>query len=138
MHEITERILKFNSSFNPKLVSLKYKFMAQNPFRFFRGTCHIFYEDLSVAAVLPSSPVTWNCGDLHIENFGSYRGDNHLVYFDLNDFDESILAPLLWDLVRMTTSLFLAFDSLKITDKEALKAVEIFLKAFTDTLYKGN
>jgi uncharacterized protein (DUF2252 family) len=138
MQQITERIIQFNSSFNPKLVSLKSKFMAENAFRFFRGTCHIFYEDLSVAAPLPASPVAWNCGDLHVENFGSYRGDNQLVYFDLNDFDESILAPLLWDLVRMTTSIFLAFESLKITDKEALKAVEIFLKAFTDTLYEGN
>ena len=43
---------------------------------------------------LPHSPVCWICGDLHIENFGSYKGDNRLVYFDLNDFDESILAPV--------------------------------------------
>src|SRR5450631_977682 len=134
MQQITERIIQFNSSVKPELVSLKYKLMAENAFRFFRGTCHIFYEDLSAAASLPSSPVSWNCGDLHIENFGSYRGDNHLVYFDLNDFDESILAPVLWDLVRMTTSILLAFDSLKINGERASRAVEIFLKVFTDVL----
>lgn len=138
MQPITERIIQFNSGFKPELVSLKYKLMTENAFRFYRGTCHIFYEDLSIAAPLPSSPVTWNCGDLHIENFGSYRGDNHLVYFDVNDFDESILAPLLWDVVRLTTSIFLAFDALKITDREALKAVKIFLDVFTNILLEGN
>jgi uncharacterized protein (DUF2252 family) len=107
-------------------------------FRFFRGTCHIFYEDLNANNSLPPSPVCWICGDLHVENFGSYKGDNRLVYFDLNDFDEAILAPVLWEIVRMITSIFLAFDSLKITDKEALQAVNIFLETFTKTLAAGN
>jgi uncharacterized protein (DUF2252 family) len=138
MQQISERIIQFNSRCKSELASLKYKFLAENAFKFFRGTCHIFYEDLSVAEPLPPSPVTWSCGDLHIENFGSYRGDNHLVYFDLNDFDESMLAPVLWDLARMTTSIFIAFDSLKITNKKALKAVEIFLNVFTGILAEGN
>jgi hypothetical protein len=33
----------------------------------------------------------------HIENFGSYKGDNRLVYFDIGDFDESLLGPSAWD-----------------------------------------
>ena len=112
--------------------------MSENAFRFFRGSCHIFYEDLVRAGPLPQSPICWICGDLHVENFGSYRGDNRLVYFDLNDFDEAMLAPVLWEIVRMITSMFLAFDSLEITDKEALKAVELFLEEFTKVLSEGN
>jgi uncharacterized protein (DUF2252 family) len=138
MQQITERILKFNSHSKSELASMKYQLMAENAFRFFRGTCHIFYEDLRAAEPLPQSPTCWTCGDLHVENFGSYRGDNGLVYFDLNDFDEAMLAPVLWDIVRMVTSIFLAFDSLKITDKEALKAVELFLKDFAKVLSEGN
>ena len=138
MHDITERILKFNTTFKPELVSFKYRLMSENAFHFFRGTCHIFYEDLNNINVLPTSPVSWLCGDLHVENFGSYKGDNRLVYFDLNDFDEAILGPLLWDIIRMTTSILLAFDSLKITEKEALKAVNIFLDILTKTLFEGN
>ncbi len=138
MQEITNRIFKFNSDLDPKLVPLKYKLMTENAFRFFRGTCHIFYEDLHKDSSLPPSPVCWICGDLHVENFGSYKGDNRLVYFDLNDFDEAILAPVLSEIVRMVTSVFLAFDSLKITDKEALQAVNIFLEIFTKTLAEGN
>jgi uncharacterized protein (DUF2252 family) len=49
--------------------------MTENAFRFFRGTCHLFYQDLAPAQPLPLSPLAWICGDLHIENFGSYRGD---------------------------------------------------------------
>jgi uncharacterized protein (DUF2252 family) len=138
MQEITKRIFKFNSDLDPKLVPLKYKLMTENMFRFFRGTCHIFYEDLYAKNSLPPSPVCWICGDLHVENFGSYKGNNRLVYFDLNDFDEAILAPVLWEIVRMTTSIFLAFESLKVTDAEALKAVSLFLETFTKTLAEGN
>ncbi|MDQ6901990.1 MAG: DUF2252 domain-containing protein [Bacteroidota bacterium] len=138
MHHITQRILEFNRDARPELAQLKYKLMSENAFRFFRGTCHIFYEDLHAANNFPMSPVSWLCGDLHVENFGSYKGDNRLVYFDLNDFDEAILGPLLWDVVRMTTSIFLAFDSLRITDKQALEAVSIFLEYFTNTLFEGN
>lgn len=138
MQQITERILEFNRHSNPKLTALKYELMSANAFRFFRGSCHIFYEDLVSAEALPESPICWICGDLHVENFGSYRGDNRLVYFDLNDFDEAVLAPVLWEIVRMVTSIFLAFDSVKITDKEALKAVELFLNIFTKILSEGN
>ncbi len=106
MQQITERILAFNRHSEPRLAAMKYELMLENTFRFFRGSCHIFYEDLIANADLPLSPTCWICGDLHVENFGSYRGDNRLVYFDLNDFDEAMLAPVLWDIVRMTTSIF--------------------------------
>ena len=46
MNQITERIKAFNSSKIPEMVRYKYEFMRENNFRFFRGTNHIFYEDL--------------------------------------------------------------------------------------------
>src|SRR5471030_1795892 len=101
MLTIYERIQKFNAPLLPNVVKLKYEAMAENVFRFYRGTCHLFYEDLSQMNQLPPSHLTWLCGDLHLENFGSYKADNKLVYFDLNDFDESILAPANWELARM-------------------------------------
>jgi uncharacterized protein (DUF2252 family) len=137
MEQITERIFKFNSHSRPELASLKYKLMTENAFRFYRGTCHIFYEDLVNAPPLPESPVSWTCGDLHLENFGSYRGDNRLVYFDVNDFDESNKAPILWDVVRMTTSILLSFDLMNISSKKAFEAVRWYLKHFSDTLASG-
>ena len=137
MKTVSKRIQDFNKGLLPDMVQAKYKLMAENMFRFYRGTCHLFYEDLSTAKTIPPSPLTWICGDLHLENFGSYKGDNRLVYFDLNDFDESILAPAAWELVRMVTSILIAFDSLKIEHKKALHMAELFLRTYSATLSKG-
>src|ERR1700749_1279329 len=127
MPDIYERITAFNKHLLPEMVKLKYEAMTENVFRFYRGTCHLFYEDLARNNNLPPSPLTWICGDLHLENFGSFKGDNHQVYFDLNDFDESLLAPAAWELVRMLTSIFVAFDNLELGDDEAFAAAQLYL-----------
>ncbi len=111
--------------------------MAENAFRFFRGTCHLFYEDLNKTQQLTQYPVTWICGDLHLENFGSYKGDNRLVYFDLNDFDEAILAPASWELSRMATSIFVGFETLGIELQEATQMCRHFTQVYSTTLAKG-
>src|SRR6201994_3111585 len=131
------RLTEFNKDLLTDKVSLKYEAMAENAFRFFRGTCHLFYEDLAAAEPLPLSPLAWICGDLHIENFGSYKGDNKLVYFDLNDFDEALLAPASYETVRMVTSIFIAFDNLGFEEEKALKMAQLFLKTYSATLAKG-
>src|ERR1700761_6469591 len=131
MKTLQQRLTDFNKPLLPQMVKLKYESMATSSFRFFRGTCHLFYEDLSVASPLPTSPITWTCGDLHIENYGSYKADNRLVYFDMNDFEEGLLAPATWEISRMLTSIFVAFDSLKISEKEAERMVQLFLKTYS-------
>jgi uncharacterized protein (DUF2252 family) len=137
MDELLVRIKNFNSSREKDMVPVKYEAMAENMFRFYRGTCHLFYEDLAKEKKLPASPLVWICGDLHLENFGSFKSDNKQVYFDLNDFDESILAPATWELVRFVTSIFVAFKTLKIHDRKALRMAELFLKTYSLTLQNG-
>jgi len=137
MSKLSDRLIAFNKGLLPDMVQIKYEAMTENAFRFYRGTCHLFYEDLSNAEALPLSPLVWICGDLHIENFGSYKGDNKLVYFDLNDFDESLLAPASFELSRMVTSIFIAFDSLDIEPEKALKMAQLFVKNYCATLTKG-
>jgi len=137
MRSLEERLKAFNAPLLPEKVKLKYEAMAANPFRFFRGTCHLFYEDLGAAEPLPLSPLAWICGDLHIENFGSYRGDNKLVYFDLNDFDEALLASASYEVVRMVTSIFIAFDTLNIEPERALKMAQLYVKTYSNMLAKG-
>lgn len=119
------------------MLPLKYRLMLENAFRFFRGTCHIFYEDLAKEAGFPGSPPGWICGDLHLENFGSYRSDTDQVYFDLNDFDEAILAPVLWEVVRLVTSIYIGFESLKIEKRRADKMAKLFLRSYAATLLTG-
>ena len=135
MPTIPERIKQFNSSRLPVYTAMKYQLMAENAFRFFRGTCHLFYEDLGDA--LPASPTGWICGDLHLENFGTYKGDNRLVYFDLNDFDEGVLAPVAWEVVRMVTSIFIGCESVGIRGKEIEQVAALFLRVYTTSLGKG-
>lgn len=137
MKTIGERIRDFNKEVPEFLLDVKYKRMAENPFSFFRGTCHLFYEDLSENNSFSPSPVSWITGDLHLENFGSYKGDNGLVYFDLNDFNEAILAPLSWEISRMITGIFVAFDSLEIEKREAENVAHLFLKTYSSALAAG-
>src|ERR1700749_4107159 len=134
MPDLAQRLHLFNRDLLPEMVQLKYEAMAENPFRFFRGTCHLFYEDLAAAKPLPLSPLAWICGDLHLENFGSFRGENDLVYFDLNDFDEGILAPAAYEVVRLVTSIFVAFDTLKIESGKALNMAQLFIRSYSATL----
>jgi uncharacterized protein (DUF2252 family) len=137
MSKLAARLIAFNKHLLPDMLQLKYEAMTENAFRFYRATCHLFYEDLSNAETLPLSPLTWICGDLHLENYGSYKGDNKLIYFDLNDFDESLLAPAAHELARMVTSIFIAFDALDIEPEKADKMAQLFLKTYSATLVKG-
>ncbi len=137
MPTIPQRIKEFNSNRLPPYTALKYELMAEDPFRFFRGTCHLFYEDLNKAPSFPASPVTWICGDLHLENFGTYKGDNRLIYFDVNDFDEGLLAPAAWEVVRMLASIFTGCESLGINKKEIRQIADLYLRTYCFHLSTG-
>ena len=100
-----ERILDYNQGRDPDRLALKYKLISSSPAAFFRGTAHLFYEDLPVC---PLAPNVWVSGDAHLENFGVYKGDNRLVYFDFNDFDEAALAPITIELIRMLTGILVS------------------------------
>ena len=137
MDDLSERLRYFNKDRLPEMVQLKYRAMKENLFRFYRGSNHIFYEDLLRSGALPASPLCWLSGDLHLENFGSYKGDNRLVYFDLNDFDEALLAPCWLELARIVTSIFVAFESLQIEQKKALHMAQLFIKKYAAHLAAG-
>ncbi len=102
-----KRIAAYNVGRDPERLRIKYSKMAQSPFSFIRGTAHLYYDKLAEIGPFGQAPLAWNCGDLHFENFGSYKGDNRLVYFDINDFDEAALAPCVWDLERLLTSILM-------------------------------
>jgi uncharacterized protein (DUF2252 family) len=87
--------------------------------------------------LLEKAPLAWCCGDLHLENFGCYKGDNRLVYFDINDFDEAGLAPLSWDLIRLTSSILVAAPKLGIAQADAHLLCLSFLKTYRSVLANG-
>ena len=42
---IVQRLKLFNQDREPERLALKYKAMNKDAFAFFRGSCHLFYED---------------------------------------------------------------------------------------------
>lgn len=134
---LQERILAFNKGRFAPLLAMKYQALAESPFRFFRGTAHLFWEDMAKMADWKDKTSAWCCGDLHLENFGSYRAANGQVYFDINDFDEAALAPASWELARFIVSIHAAGDTWGIGTKEANSLSGEFLQAYVDALKGG-
>jgi len=137
MSKVVESIRSFNAGRDPERLAMKYAHLRASPFVFLRGTCHLFYDRLPHDAVLAGAPAGWLCGDAHLENFGSYKGDNRLVYFDLNDFDEAALAPVTWDLVRFLSSVLVAGDGLLAGAGKADALCKAFVDAYAGALVAG-
>ena len=118
---------------------MKFARMRASAFAFLRGSCHLFYDRLPIegAFAADAAPHAWICGDAHLENFGCYKGDNRLAYFDLNDFDEATLAPLTWDLVRFLVSVLLADEAVHATKEQSVQLCEEFLNAYAAILACG-
>ncbi|MBD2080519.1 DUF2252 domain-containing protein [Leptolyngbya sp. FACHB-17] len=134
---VVDQIREFNRGRNLELLRLKYKTMQKDAFGFLRGTCHLFYQDLPVEGMFRSAPPVWICGDLHLQNFGTFKGDDRLVYFDVNDFDEALLAPCTWDITRLVTSIIVGAHTLNISDEDALALCDYFLEIYTKELSTG-
>jgi len=136
-NDIAESVLAFNAGRDPERLAMKLARMRLSPFIFLRGTCHRFYARLPRVDLLSKAPLAWICGDAHLENFGTYKGDNRLAYFDINDFDESALAPVSLDLLRFLCSILLAGDSVRATANESILLCHEFIEAYGATLESG-
>jgi uncharacterized protein (DUF2252 family) len=90
---------------------LKHLRMAQSPFPFFRAT---FYRWVQlwpqVCPELAGAPPVLGVGDLHVENFGTWRDGEGRLIWGVNDFDEAALIPYANDLVRLAVSARLAMS----------------------------
>jgi uncharacterized protein (DUF2252 family) len=137
MKDATPIILDFNKSLSPASELAKFTAMQESLFRFYRGTCHLFYDRLAVFGPPKAHTRVWICGDLHLENFGSFKGDNRLVYFDLNDFDEAVMAPLSYEVLRFATAILIATDLFKYSDKQANELVLLALTKYRDTIIRS-
>ncbi|WP_242404513.1 DUF2252 domain-containing protein [Janthinobacterium agaricidamnosum] len=137
IRDVVDIITTFNAGRDAELLTRKYQLIAANPFAFLRGTCHLFYQDFPATGKLNRAPLAWICGDLHLENFGTYKGDNRLTYFDMNDFDEAQLAPVSWELSRFLVSVLVAADTLNVSASEAIGLCHCFLDAYVAALTEG-
>ena len=130
MHAVTQAIVDDNRGRDPQRLAVKFAVLRADAFTFFRGTSGLFYRTLKMPSALRTSPAVLACGDLHLQNFGSYKGDNRLVYFDVNDFDESCVAPLAFELVRFLASILAGANVLGIRDKVANRLLDSFIETY--------
>ncbi|MCE4535733.1 DUF2252 domain-containing protein [Pelomonas sp. P7] len=134
--DVIRALRDYNAGRDPERLHMKFAKMRRSPFVFLRGAAHLFHARLRRGALKPA-PVAWCCGDMHLENFGSYQGANGLAYFDINDFDESALAPASADPLHLLTSLWLAADELGLDEGDAQGFARATLDAYADAMAGG-
>jgi uncharacterized protein (DUF2252 family) len=106
-------------------------------FPFFRAT---FYRWLQLwperCPDLMKAPAVLGVGDLHIENFGTWRDEEGRLIWGVNDLDEAWPAPYALDIVRLTTSVYVAIaeEHLGISRRMAAEAIE---EGYRDALAAG-
>jgi hypothetical protein len=118
-------------------VNLKHRLMAESSFPFFRATFYRWAQWWPlICPELARAPQVLAVGDLHIENFGTWRDIEGRLIWGVNDFDEAWPAAYTVDLVRLVSSAYLAIEAehLTISRKDATRAIEA---GYRDSIAKG-
>ncbi|NES75626.1 MULTISPECIES: DUF2252 domain-containing protein [unclassified Okeania] len=127
-----------------QLKDKKYAQMQESEFAFYRATNHLFWQDFANDSRLSKfgnpNTKTWILGDCHVDNFGAYNNDQGEIIFDMNDFDESIIADYQYDLWRLATSIILVANDSTLSKSEQEEVVDSLSETYLDTLasYVGN
>ena len=87
----------------------KHERMRESAFVFLRATFFRWAKRVEgICADLAKTPPVLSVGDLHLENFGTWRDAEGRLVWGVNDFDEAAVIPYAFDLVRLATSARLA------------------------------
>ena len=136
----TESYEKWAGGFIPLIkpdIARKHDEMAAGPFPFLRAT---FYRWAEIWPQLrprdASAPEVLGVGDLHIENFGTWRDAEGRLVWGVNDFDEAAPLPYTNDLTRLATSAIIAIReaSLHLSPETACIAIR---RGYENALTKG-
>ncbi len=104
----------------------KHRAMAATPFAFLRAT--FYHWTLSLPKLCPElnrAPAVLAVGDIHVENFGTWRDAEARLIWGVNDFDEAHPLPYTHDLARLAASALVAVDhhDLKVGRQEACEEI---------------
>jgi hypothetical protein len=93
----------------------KHEVMASSPFPFLRATAYRWAQRFpAVCPTLLDAPSVLAIGDLHVENFGTWRDAEGRLVWGVNDVDETTELPYASDLVRLLASVILATAETKL------------------------
>ena len=113
---------------------IKHEGMKSGTFPFLRATYYRWAQVwLEVCADLDKGPWVLGVGDLHVENFGTWRDVEGRLIWGVNDFDEACNVSFSNDLVRLAVSAHLAAEAghLAITHKDICDSI---LEGYTSGL----
>ncbi len=113
---------------------LKHQRMQQDPFFFMRASFYRWAQLWPLqCASLCLAPRVLGIGDLHVENFGTWRDGEGRLIWGINDFDEATTLPYANDLVRLCTSALLAIGESRLATPARL-ACESVLEGYVRSL----
>ena len=118
-------------------LQLKHRQMASSLFAFLRAT---FYRWgplwRETCPDLVKAPRVLAVGDLHVENFGTWREKEGRLVWGVNDFDEAARMPYAVDLMRLVTSAILAQSENRLAI-DAAGAATAVLEGYAEFLEAG-
>ena len=136
MRDAVQEIIDYNRDFSRHLPEKLAKLTA-SPFTFFRATFHLFTHDIRRGSFRrwPTAAASGQIvGDLHTENFGTFRSINGSIVYDINDFDETTAAAYEYDLRRLAASLLLTGldNGMKLGD--GVNATEAAIQSYIEAI----
>jgi uncharacterized protein (DUF2252 family) len=116
------------------LLPIRYGRMAASPFAFYRGAAAIMAYDLSHT---PSTGLNLQiCGDCHLVNFGGFATAERRLIFDINDFDETSIAPWEWDVKRLAASFVIAGRSNGFSEGDCREGAYLAAQSYRQNMWE--
>ncbi|MCL7940463.1 DUF2252 domain-containing protein [Halomonas sp. ATCH28] len=138
--QVLDEIRAANASLTDQDRAAKYAKLAASPYRFFRGTNHLYWRDVwhdwrfALFGGLPETQ-TWLQGDAHAYNFGAYGHHDDAVRYGMDDFDDAMIGDYQYDLWRLAISLVLdAQENTSLSGKAVRKALKALVTSYHDEL----
>jgi len=143
-HNRPQRVIEATQQANNTLPTAtrqaKYAKMAASPYRFFRGSNHLHWNDVwhdwrfALFGGWPETQ-TWLQGDAHVYNFGAYGHHDDQVRYGMDDFDDALIGDYQYDLWRLAISVVLdARENAELDPKAIDKALKKLIKGYYQTL----
>lgn len=121
----------------PEDLAYKHEQMKGDIFSFFRASYYHWAQLFpKTCADLMNAPTVLSVGDLHIENFGTWRDAEDRLAWGVNDFDEAYPLPFTNDLVRLATSALLGLQK-KAAGVKLNDVCSAILEGYTKGLANG-
>src|SRR5580704_11301647 len=114
-------------------LEFKHEQMRTAPFPFLRATYYRWAQIwIAVCGNAAHAPRVLSVGDLHVENFGTWRDIEGRLIWGINDFDEVWRLPYTNDLIRLASSALMA--EMACDQKTAIAAI---LNGYREALLAG-